>query len=41
MKGVLGQSVIVENPTGAAGTIGTGRVALLCRQRICGNWFLG
>src|SRR5215467_11920246 len=27
MKGPLGQSVIVENPTGAAGTIGTGRVA--------------
>src|SRR6476659_7647784 len=27
MKGALGQSVIVENPTGAAGTIGTGRVA--------------
>ena len=27
MKQSLGQSVIVENPTGAAGTIGTGRVA--------------
>jgi tripartite-type tricarboxylate transporter receptor subunit TctC len=27
MKGPLGQSVVVENPTGAAGTIGTGRVA--------------
>src|SRR5262249_39297924 len=27
MKGTLGQSVVVENPTGAAGTIGTGRVA--------------
>ena len=27
MKAALGQSVIVENPTGAAGTIGTGRVA--------------
>ena len=27
MKGALGQSVIVENPAGAAGTIGTGRVA--------------
>src|SRR5262249_34654442 len=27
MKVALGQSVIVENPTGAAGTIGTGRVA--------------
>jgi tripartite-type tricarboxylate transporter receptor subunit TctC len=27
MKGALGQSVVVENPTGAAGTIGTGRVA--------------
>jgi tripartite-type tricarboxylate transporter receptor subunit TctC len=27
MKGPLGQSVIIENPTGAAGTIGTGRVA--------------
>jgi tripartite-type tricarboxylate transporter receptor subunit TctC len=27
MKRALGQSVIVENPTGAAGTIGTGRVA--------------
>jgi tripartite-type tricarboxylate transporter receptor subunit TctC len=27
MKASLGQSVIIENPTGAAGTIGTGRVA--------------
>ncbi len=27
MKTPLGQSVIIENPTGAAGTIGTGRVA--------------
>jgi tripartite-type tricarboxylate transporter receptor subunit TctC len=27
MKGPLGQTLIVENPTGAAGTIGTGRVA--------------
>jgi len=27
MKAALGQYVIVENPTGAAGTIGTGRVA--------------
>ena len=27
MKQSLGQTVIVENPTGAAGTIGTGRVA--------------
>src|SRR5260370_378820 len=27
MKEALGQSVVVENPTGAAGTIGTGRVA--------------
>ena len=27
MKGALGQSIVVENPTGAAGTIGTGRVA--------------
>jgi len=35
MKGALGQSIVVENPTGAAGTIGTGRVAqrLPCRQR--------
>src|SRR5262245_16059625 len=27
MRGPLGQSVIIENPTGAGGTIGTGRVA--------------
>jgi len=27
LKGLFGQSVIVENPTGAAGTIGTARVA--------------
>src|SRR5713226_4488357 len=27
MRETLGQSVIVENPTGAGGTIGTGRVA--------------
>ena len=27
MKGPIGQNIIIENPTGAAGTIGTGRVA--------------
>jgi tripartite-type tricarboxylate transporter receptor subunit TctC len=27
MKGPLGQTLIIENPTGAAGTIGTARVA--------------
>src|SRR5215831_7375269 len=27
MRGPLGQSMIIENPTGAGGTIGTGRVA--------------
>jgi len=27
LKGLLGQTIIVENPTGAAGTIGTARVA--------------
>src|SRR5262245_42048783 len=41
MKGVLGQSVIVENPTGAAGTIGTGRVARAAPDGytvILGHW---
>src|SRR5258708_18433859 len=33
MKGALGQSVIVENPTGAAGTIGTGPVARAAPDR--------
>ena len=27
LKGPLGQTIIVENPTGAAGTIGTARAA--------------
>src|SRR5262245_61810748 len=41
MKGVLGESVIVENPTGAAGTIGTGRVARAAPDGytvILGHW---
>src|SRR5262249_31554843 len=41
MKAVLGQSVIVENPTGAAGTIGTGRVARAAPDGytvILGHW---
>src|SRR5262252_1372724 len=41
MKGPLGQSVIVENPTGAAGTIGTGRVARAAPDGytvILGHW---
>ena len=41
MKAALGQSVIVENPTGAAGTIGTGRVARAVPDgytAILGHW---
>ena len=41
MKEALGQSVIVENPTGAAGTIGTGRVARAAPDGytvILGHW---
>ena len=41
MKGALGQSVIIENPTGAAGTIGTGRVARAAPDGytvILGHW---
>src|SRR5262245_28002129 len=41
MKVALGQSFIVENPTGAAGTIGTGRVARAAPDGytvILGHW---
>src|SRR2546423_12165456 len=41
MTVVLGQSVIIENPTGAAGTIGTGRVARSAPDgytTILGHW---
>src|SRR6201997_4293713 len=41
MKGALGQSIIVENPTGAAGTIGTGRGARAAPDGytvILGHW---
>src|SRR5438128_505149 len=41
MKRALGQSVIVENPTGAGGTIGTGRVARAApdgHMIILGHW---
>ncbi len=35
MRPALGQSVIIENPTGAGGTIGTGRVARAAAE--CGR----
>ena len=41
MTATLGQSVIIENPTGAAGTIGTGRVARSAPDgytTILGHW---
>jgi tripartite-type tricarboxylate transporter receptor subunit TctC len=41
MRGALGQSVIIENPTGAGGTIGTGRVARAAPDGytiILGHW---
>ena len=41
MRVALGQSVIVENPTGAGGTIGTGRVARAAPDgytMILGHW---
>jgi tripartite-type tricarboxylate transporter receptor subunit TctC len=41
MRGALGQSVIVENPTGAGGTVGTGRVARAAPDGytiILGHW---
>src|SRR5215475_15544083 len=41
MRGPLGQSVIIENPTGAGGTIGTGRVARAAPDGymiILGHW---
>src|SRR5262245_58129656 len=41
MKAALGQTVIVENPTGAGGTIGTGRVARAAPDGhtiILGHW---
>jgi tripartite-type tricarboxylate transporter receptor subunit TctC len=41
MTVTLGQSVIIENPTGAAGTIGTGRVARSAPEgytTILGHW---
>jgi tripartite-type tricarboxylate transporter receptor subunit TctC len=41
MRGSLGQSVIIENPTGAGGTIGTGRVARAAPDGhtiILGHW---
>src|SRR5262244_3893260 len=41
MRVALGQSVIIENPTGAGGTIGTGRVARAAPDGytiILGHW---
>jgi tripartite-type tricarboxylate transporter receptor subunit TctC len=41
MRGALGQSVIIENPTGAGGTIGTARVARAAPDGytiILGHW---
>jgi tripartite-type tricarboxylate transporter receptor subunit TctC len=41
MRSALGQSVIIENPTGAGGTIGTGRVARAAPDGytiILGHW---
>src|SRR5205807_2632434 len=41
MRGPLGQSIIIENPTGAGGTIGTGRVARAAPDGytiILGHW---
>jgi tripartite-type tricarboxylate transporter receptor subunit TctC len=41
MKGPLGQTLVVENPTGAAGTIGTARVARAASDGytlILGHW---
>src|SRR5712691_1195277 len=41
MRGALGQSVIVENPTGAGGTIGTARAARAAPDGytvILGHW---
>ena len=37
MRGPLGQPAIIENPTGAGGTIGTGRVARVNGSAITGS----